>query len=218
MAFDDFIKGLQPKKRNDTPEIVGKTLNMGVSMLDVDYLPMIMNNSELAELFKDEKQMTLSKRGWRFQFGSSRSWAGLCDPRPDSVLKSNNKNILVSIEFVKGDDNWQENCKDVIMHEIAHAIVDELFYFGSLTQSELIKLDPEHFSREGHGAIWEKVCVAINEEGKCSRFYENSKKNDMFMPYKYTCINCKHKSYGPTPTFAVKCGKCFKPVLIEGNI
>lgn len=218
MAFDDFIQEFQQPKKQ-TPEIVGKTLDMGLAMIKVDYLPMLMN-SDFKKYVEEEKEMNLYKRGWRFQFGTSRSWAGLCSSIPTNVLKSKNKNILVSIDFVKGDDNWRQNCQDVILHEISHAIVDEIFFFenSKFTESELKKLDPLHFAKDGHGDMFHKVCQLINKDGVCSQFYENSNKNKFFKPYMYNCVNCGNKEYGPTKTFAVKCSKCLMPIMVEGNV
>jgi len=218
MAFDDFVQGFnEPKKQ--VPEIVGKTLDMGLAMIKNDYLPMLMK-SDFKEYVKEEKEMNLYKRGWRFQFGASRSWAGLCSPVPTNVLKSKNKNILVSIDFVKGDDNWKDNCKDVILHEISHAIVDEIFLLenSKFTTSELKKLDPAHFLKAGHGDMFTLVCKSINEEGVCSQFYENANKNKFFKPYMYSCVNCGNKEYGNTKSFVQKCSKCLMPVMIEGNV
>jgi len=218
MSLDDFIKKMQPKSQSNTPSIVGETMERGIELIKVDYLELLLNNQDLKSILDNEKDMNLYKRGWRFQFGKSKNWAGLCDPTPSGVLKSKNKNILVSIDFVKGDDNWQTNSINTILHEIAHAIVCEIFYFGKLTQRDLIQIDPLHFSSKGHGEIWKKVCQTINPEGSCERFYTELRANDFFKKYRYYCINCKHKEYSDAPNFAKRCVKCFKPVNVEGNI
>jgi hypothetical protein len=217
MAFDDFVDKFKPEK-SKTPEIVGQTLDLGYKLMNVDYLSDLMTSDVLTPYLIDEKEMNLHKRGWRFQFGTSKSWAGLCDPRPESVLKSKNKNILVSIDFTKGDDNWLKNSKDVILHEIAHAIVCEMFYFDREKTRNLKEVDPEHFKLKGHGKMWETVCNSINKDGKCLRFYDNLKANDFFKRFRYYCVNCQHKEYGDSDNFAKRCIKCFKPIMIEGNI
>lgn len=216
MSLDDFIKKMQPQKT--VSPIVGETMELGINLIKIDYLKMLLENEELKSYFDGEKEMNLYKRGWRFQFGKSKQWAGLCDPRPESILKSKNKNILVSIDFVKGDDNWKDKSKHTILHEIAHAIVCELFYFGKYTQSELLNIDPKHFKTKGHGEIWEKVCKTINPDGDCGVFYTDLRANDFFKKFRYFCINCKHKEYSDAPNFAKRCIKCFKPIIVEGNI
>jgi hypothetical protein len=218
MSLDDFIKKMQPQNENKPLPIVAETMKKGIELINVDYLNTLLSNEELKSFLQEEKQMNLYERGWRFQFGKSKQWAGLCDPRPESVLKSKDKNILVSIDFVKGDDNWQKNSINTILHEIAHAIVCEIFYFGKFTFNDLKNLDPKHFKTKGHGEIWEKVCKTINPEGNCGVFYSDLRANDFFKNFRYFCINCKHKEYSDAPNFAKRCIKCFKPVIVEGNI
>jgi len=218
MAFDDFMKKMQPVKKT-TPEIVEKTFDAGNQLINVDYFDKIKDIKDLKPFLLKQTSMNIFKRGWRFQFGTSKSWAGLCDPRNEGVLKSKNKNIMVSIEFTKGDDNWHKNMTDVILHEIAHAIVFEIFSFeGEGTMFGLQQLDPEHFdkSKPGHGKIWKQVASAL--QGKeAETFYKNFEKNKLFLDYTYNCSNCGFKGYGATAYFANKCQRCYKPIFVQQN-
>jgi len=94
MAFDDFMKKMQPVKKT-TPEIVEKTFDAGNQLINVDYFDKIKDIKDLKPFLLKQTSMNIFKRGWRFQFGTSKSWAGLCDPRNEGVLKSKNKNISV---------------------------------------------------------------------------------------------------------------------------
>jgi|LakMenEpi03Aug12_release.lakeMendotaPanAssembly.Ray.scaffolds.fasta_scaffold01602_2 predicted SprT family Zn-dependent metalloprotease len=218
MAFDDFMKKMQPVKKA-TPQIVEQTFDAGQKLINVDYFDKIKDIQDLKPFLLKQTSMNVFKRGWRFQFGTSKSWAGLCNPRSEEVLKSKNKNIMISIDFVKGDDKWNENMTDVILHEIAHAIVFEIFYFdGEGTIGGLMQLDPEHFDKEkpGHGKMWKQVASAL--QGKqASTFYINSQTNKYFLDYTYNCVNCGFKGFGATANFVSKCQKCLKPVFIQQN-
>ena len=210
---------LAKKKENPIePNLVSDTMFYGVTMLNVDYLPMLLKDEELSKYLQKEKQMNLMKRGWEFQYGSSRSWAGLCDAGASTKGKSENKNIYISIEFTRGDENWKDNMRGTVMHEISHAIVREMFYFSAtFNMSDLNEIDPTNKSEQGHGNIWKKVCKAISGED-CERFYKNFKQTEFFKPFKYSCSYCGDEKYGNSKFFASKCSKCQKQILVTENV
>jgi hypothetical protein len=110
-----------------------------------------------------------------------------------------------------------KNMKSVIYHEIAHAIVREIFN-GWTLQVLLLNIDPSHKINAGHGVIWKYVCDAIKEEQcVCEMFYSDFAQNDLFLPFRYCCVFCNNKQYGKTKFFAMRCSKCKSPITIENN-
>ena len=217
MSFDDFMSDFAQPEKKALAENVGETFDAGHELVSVDYYGKIKNIEAIKPFLENIKEMNLYNRGWRFQFGTSKSWAGLCDASEDQISKSKNKNIFISIDFVKHDANWMKEMEGVILHEIAHAIVFEIFHFGKVSGINLI--DPEHNKTKGHGKIWSSICGSIKgSEGGCSRFYSDSNFKESFKNYKYDCFACGHKEYGDFNNFAVKCSKCGKSVLTENTI
>jgi predicted SprT family Zn-dependent metalloprotease len=190
----------------------------GVSMLNVDYLPILLKDGELKKYLQNDKEMNLMKRDWEFQYGSSRSWAGMCDVGETTKGKSEKKNIYISIEFTRGDANWKENMNPTIMHEISHAIVREMFYFSEhFKMSDLDRIDPDNKALKGHGTIWKKVCKAISGDD-CQMYYRDFVETDFFKPFKYSCSYCGNEKYGNSRFFASRCSNCQKPILITDNV
>ena len=96
MAFEDFISKLESKGiEAEKPrfEIVDKTMDLALSVVSTDFITQIKRIPKLKKILANVDEMNLYKRGWRFQFGTSREWAGLCSAAPSSVYKSKvNKN------------------------------------------------------------------------------------------------------------------------------
>ena len=225
MAFEDFISKLESKgieAEKPVFEIVDKTMQLGIEVVNTDFITQIKRIPKLKKILANVDEMNLYKRGWRFQFGTSRDWAGLCSAAPSSVYKSKeNKNLFVSIEVVKGDDNWKDNMKSTIYHEAAHAIVREIFFYPESPSNidVLYKMDSDHRPSKGHGDIWRSVCKSIIVKGsECKTFYANMSTNNYFMKYRYICNSCSNKGYGNSPKFAERCSKCTKTIVVESNI
>ncbi len=199
-----------------TPEIVEQTLFYGNELINVDYLPKIKDIEILKPYLVGFENMNLAKKGWKFQFGTSRIWDGQCNTTETNIRKSKNKNIFVSIEYVKHDLSWKERMRGTILHEISHGILDEIFYFQG-KEDILIALDPENVLTEHHGKYWRAVCAALKGE-ECSRFIPYTNKTEKFKPYSYECYNCGNKGYGDYMQFTDTCEKCGKAVLTENNI
>jgi len=215
-GFGDLLN--KKKEKPIEQNLVSDTMFFGVSMLNIDYLPMISKDEQLKKYLEGVKEMNLMKRGWEFQYGSSRSWAGLCDVGVSTKGKSENKNIYISIEFTRGDENWKENMKPTIMHEIAHAIVREMFYFSpKFTMKELNEIDPDNLHSKGHGNIWKKICKTISGED-CQMYYKDFVETDFFKPFRYSCDYCGNQKYGNSRFFASRCSNCQKPILITDNV
>jgi hypothetical protein len=223
MAFEDLVRKIaQKSEEKPRLEIVDQTLDLGMKLTGQDYIEKIKKIKELKKILKDVDSMNLYKRGWRFQFGTSKEWAGLCSAAPSSVYESKkNKNLFVSLDIVKGDDNWKDSMKSTIYHEIAHAIVREIFYYPDSPSniSALDKIDTLHLFSKGHGVIWLAVCNAIKEKGvECTATYKNLKENDLFKNFRYICNVCSNKGYGNSKFFATRCSNCKSPIMVESNI
>ena len=225
MAFEDFISKLESKGiEAEKPrfEIVDKTMDLALSVVSTDFITQIKRIPKLKKILANVDEMNLYKRGWRFQFGTSREWAGLCSSVESSVYKSKvNKNLFVSIEVVKGDDNWKDNMKSTIYHEVAHAIVKEIFSYSDSPSNigVLSKIDSDHFPSKGHGDIWRAVCKSIIVKGsECKTYYANMSKNDFFMKFRYICNICLNKGYGDSISFAERCSKCSAKIVVQSNV
>jgi predicted SprT family Zn-dependent metalloprotease len=107
--------------------------------------------------------------------------------------------------------------KSVVYHEIAHAIVREMF--DTLDKQILLSsLDPSHLQTKGHGEIWKMVCESIREEDcECQMYYTGMVANDLFLAFRYCCTFCGNKQYGKNKYFATKCSKCKSIIVIENN-
>jgi predicted SprT family Zn-dependent metalloprotease len=223
MSFEDIArkisKEIDTKPKN---EIADQTLDLGMVLTAKDFIEPIKKIKQLKKILEKVDSMNLYKRGWRFQLGTSKEWAGLCSAAPSSVYKSKeNKNLFVSIDVVKGDDNWKDNMKSTIYHEIAHAIVREIFYYpeSPSTIATLDKIDSDHRPSKGHGEIWRLVCAAIVEKGVvCTQYYKPIVENNYFKKFRYICTYCENKQYSNSKFFATRCSSCQKPIQVVTNI
>jgi hypothetical protein len=204
-------------------EIIDLTLTTGRDKVDTDFKADLMKNTpqELHKYWENASHVNLYKYGWRLQFTTSRVFAGLCSGEDFGKVQKGNlskdRNLFISINFVKSEANWKNNYLDTILHECAHAIVREMISM-KIGYSSFLKLDPMHEITEGHGKIWEMVCQAINPNGSCNQFYENAILENTFYEYSFECQNCGNEGFGRTKNFTSNCSKCFKPVIIEKNL
>lgn len=223
MSFEDIARKMSEQAdKKPRMEIVDQTLDLGMGLTAKDYIEPIKKIKELKKILANVDSMNLYKRGWRFQLGTSKEWAGLCSAAPSTVYESKqNKNLFASIDFVKGDTNWKDNMKSTIYHEIAHGIVREIFFYPESPSNKIVlnKLDPDHVPTKGHGKMFRLVCDAIVEKGVvCTTFYHNMMENDLFKKFRYICNVCQNKGYGNSKFFASRCAKCQSPITIESNI
>ena len=227
-SFDELVDRFveaQPKEANEKAEIIERTLNEGRDMLDVDLMPLLFKSEDVKKHIlpyaSTYPHMNLYKLGWRMQFGSSKQWAGLCSVEEhEKILKgqSKNRNIYISIQFTKYDENWKDNFKNTMLHEMAHAVIFEIFYYSNpQNQFALVQKDPSHLPLQGHGTFWNYVCATLTGKEGCARYYENAKYAEEFKNYKYTCSNCDLEKFGGSPIFASRCQRCGKAVIIEKN-
>jgi len=218
-GLEGFIKGelKRTQKKTEEEQVIEDTITRSTALLDFDYLPLLKSNlpDNLKIYVAPVKSVNLYKLGWRTQFGSSREWAGLCSYKAVKGVSEKQKDLFLSIQFTKWDRNWRDNLDDVILHEIAHAIVNEVFKWplGFTFDS----LDPYHKPTEGHGKIWESVCSAINLSGGCSQYYRNKDLKDDFKFFKYQCGYCGDVKFSNAKSFATNCFRCLKPVIVQKN-
>jgi hypothetical protein len=220
MDIDDFIQERESESPMDVVRnpIIKETIDAGNKLIDVDYFKKIKTIKELKPYIKDMTEMNLHKRGWRFQFGSSREWVGLCSSDPKTLGKTAGRNIYVSIEYVKHWKDWKENMKDTILHEIAHAIMFEIFWYDVRHRDALSKIDELHRISQGHGILWGLVCAKLKgSKERCSITVSTPNKAEEFKPYFYKCPNCGNVEYGDSKYFASKCDECRFETFIQKN-
>jgi predicted SprT family Zn-dependent metalloprotease len=219
MSFDDIISDFHAEQDKPiTPEIVGETFDAGNKLINEDYLPQISKIKELKKYIADYKEMNLYKRGWRFNFGASKDWAGLCSGNlSDSGKSTKGRNIYISIEVTKHDENWKKNMNGIILHEIAHAVILEIFHFDKRNEGVLHRIDDQHKATTGHGRLWKSVCHALNGT-ECRISYEGMKTTEAFKDYRYDCPSCGLQGFGDSPKFTSSCKSCGTAVIVEPNI
>ncbi len=174
-----------------------------------DFVNNFSNEKQKERTKQRVKELNLYKLGWRFQFGSFKDAAGLC-----SSENTNKKDVYVSIQVIKHDLNWKDGMKDVVNHELAHAIISELF---RKNPSEIHKIDDQHKHTKGHGKLWKSVCKSLCGH-ECRIEYETANFKDSFKNYKYDCTFCGHKGYGDYLNFTENCSECKKSIITESNI
>jgi len=225
-SFEDMVGSFKTKAPNlveQKKELIELTLSVGRQKVDTDFKPDLMKNTpeELHKYWEGASHVNLYKYGWRLQFTDSREFAGLCSQEDFGQVQKGNlskdRNLYLSINFVKSDANWKNNYLDTILHECAHAIVREMIV-TKIGYTSLGQLDPMHITTQGHGKIWKMVCEAINPNGDCGQFYTNAILENSFNEYHFECQNCEYEGFGKTKAFTSNCPKCFKPVIIEKNL
>ena len=227
--FEDFDEeDERENEENEKGAILLEAIEYGRKTLDQNLLPKLLANTELSNIIfiylSKYKEFNLYKLGWRIQFGLSKQWVGLCSVKEYEKIgvgkESKNRNIYLSSQYHKYDKNWKINIKETVHHEMAHAVVRELFYFSDDTfgvWSRFLEIDPLNEQTEGHGKIWEMICNTILEGGGCSRYAKGLDLEVQFKDWKYECFNCGTKKFGNRSNFATKCVTCGKSVLIQKN-
>lgn len=218
MSFDDFVAGFgeqqEKQKAKVTPNEISETFSLGQELINKDYLPTISKIKLLKLYLTAFKELNLYKLNWRFNFGSSKSWAGLCSEDENRIEDSKiGKNIYVSIQFVKHDHNWKQNMTDTIYHEISHALLMVIF---SGKESELHKIDDLNKASKGHGILWKAVCKSLCGH-ECRIAYENMDLKESFKDYKYNCTFCGHEGFGDYLNFTDTCSECDKSIITQSN-
>lgn len=129
---------------------------------------------ELAVSLMDKH--SLLDKGWYFEYDNAKRRFGCCYYYQRKITLSS---VLCEL-------NEEKDVRDVILHEIAHALVG---------------------SGHGHNRVWQKKAIEIGCNGK--RCYDPSKVNTAKAPYVAKCNSCgkEHKRFRK-PTSTHSCGIC----------
>ncbi len=233
------IKGqAEANKPNEREERNAERFKMVLSraeeLLNKDYLPVLKDSQQtkyLNKYFQPYNTLNLYKLGWRFTINTDAESVGLCEYNRAKDKNKQKRNLYLSYRYIIGDDNFINEMDSVILHEISHAIVAELFFLnefeldttqirevdlkGIVAQFDKFDLiDPQHKETKGHGVTWANVCIALTGGYICRMFYEYAIQNEQINPYMYKCIKCGTEDFGDNRSFAKVCKKCSTSVLI----
>ena len=233
------IKGqAEANKPNEREERNAERFKMVLSraeeLLNKDYLPVLKDSQQtkyLNKYFEPYNALNLYKLGWRFTINTDAESVGLCEYNRAKEKNKQKRNLYLSYRYIIGDDNFINEMDSVILHEISHAIVAELFFLNEFeldtTQIREVDLkgvvaqvnkfdliDPQHEVTKGHGVTWANVCIALTGGYICRMFYEYAIQNEQINPFMYKCIKCGTEDFGDNRSFAKVCKKCSTPVLI----
>lgn len=209
-------------------------LSRAEELLNKDYLPVLKDSQQtkyLNKYLEPYKSLNLYKLGWRFTINTDAESVGLCEYNRAKEKNKQKRNLYLSYRYIIGDDNFINEMDSVILHEISHAIVAEIFFLNEFeldtTQIREVDLkgvvaqvnkfdliDPQHEVTKGHGVTWANVCIALTGGYICRMFYEYAIKNEQINPFMYKCIKCGTEDFGDSRSFAKVCKKCSTPVLI----
>ena len=129
------------------------------------------------------KEHGLTYDGWRFMFDNAKNRAGVC--------RYESKTIGLSKYLVPHMKN--EKVKDIILHEIAHAMVG---------------------NSHGHDRVWQRQAIAIGCNGhRCYNPHTEMHNYEQTLAvqskYTYTCPTCGKKSaVHRRPKRSSSCGEC----------
>jgi len=120
-----------------------------------------MNTNKAERLAKGKiDEHGLSRKGWTFGWLNSRKVNGKCSYAP--------KKILLSKRIVSVSD--EPFILDIILHEIAHALVGV---------------------GHGHGRVWKRKCIEIGAKPiRCSPPQSSTQVEKLQYKYTGTCPNC----------------------------
>lgn len=120
----------------------------------------------------------LFENGWKYEFGRGFKLAGLC--------VHHKRTLRISKYYLLDNDEY--HVQDLILHEVAHALVG---------------------CAHGHDGVWRAKCKEI---GCAGTMYTDDKAVHRQLPYKYkkTCIYCGETTYTNRRTLEGRLahGKC----------
>jgi predicted SprT family Zn-dependent metalloprotease len=137
-----------------------------------------MNLNEVAHLaISLMDKHNLYNRGWKFEFDNAKRRFGCCYYYERKITLSS---VLCEL-------NEEKDVRDVILHEIAHALVG---------------------AGHGHNRVWQRKAIEIGCNGK--RCYDSSKVNTTEAPYIAKCNSCgkEHKRFRKPTKGSYSCGAC----------
>lgn len=123
------------------------------------------------------KKHGLIKSYWTFKFDNAKRRFGSCDDRPSRKL--------ITLSRTLTELNEEEQVRDTILHEIAHALVGNI---------------------HGHDSVWKAKALEIGCDGK--RCYSLAEVTTPKGSYVATCKNGHVRYKFKRPTRTLSCGKC----------
>jgi hypothetical protein len=211
----------EPKKEDKMAELCLAVIDRARVLLNQDLKSKLLSSkvpSNLHKYFIAFDKINLYDDGWRFSYGKSKQWAGLCASHGLEQDRGK-KTLYLSVDFVKHDELFSQHFEEVVYHEMAHAVVSE-YIETKIGRGAMQELDPLHYVNTpeqpiGHGNIWKSICPAL--DSNCEMFYAKAKYKESFKNFKYECGNCGQKKYGNSRNFAEICFRCFKAVIVTKN-
>jgi hypothetical protein len=211
----------EPKKEDKMAELCLAVIDRARVLLNQDLQSKLLSSkvpSNLHKYFIAFDKINLYDDGWRFSYGKSKQWAGLCASHGLEQDRGK-KTLYLSVDFVKHDELFSQHFEEVVYHEMAHAVVSE-YIESKIGRGAMQELDPLHYVNTpeqpiGHGNIWKSICPAL--DSNCEMFYAKAKYKESFKNFKYECGNCGQKKYGNSRNFAEICFRCFKAVIVTKN-
>lgn len=137
-------------------------------------------NLKALHTFANEKltEFGLHQQGWRFEFDRARTRFGSC--------RYDTKRITIS--RILAESNDEAECRDTVLHEIAHALAGK---------------------DAGHGAAWKKRCRLVG--AKPVRCYTSEAVKQPDPDYWAVCPHCDHRvAYYKLPRKVGACVHCCK--------
>jgi hypothetical protein len=130
----------------------------------------------------DGKVFNMERLGWSLSYNTNKSRLGVC--------KTRNKQIELSMYFLKANLEACNEMRDTILHEIAHAI------------------DVEIRGYSDHSENWKRIARAVGADDSRTA---NVDMTGAVSKYTATCPNCKRENPMHRKTRGNSaCGKCCK--------
>lgn len=172
---DSRVQG-KVERRGEPTTLASPLLSSPTEVCDVPLVYCDMDNIRAMDLAKDLMlKHGITHKGWVFDWDLAMRRFGFCSYRE--------KKVSLSWELVK--KNPEEQVKDTILHEIAHALVG-----------------PRH----GHDGVWRAMCTQIGATPE--RCY-NSQVARPELPLIRFCTNCgKEHQVSRRSRRAPSCGRC----------
>jgi len=220
-GLDELSYFKEPSQEDKMAEKCVRIIEKARKILNQDLKSKLMTkklDESLVKYFAPYQKINLYDEGWRFAFGQSKQWAGLCAFK-GLEQDRNKKTLYLSVDFVKKDEVFENHFEEVVYHEMAHALVDE-YILTKIGKVSMKEIDLLHFidTKEqpyGHGKIWANICKCL--DSNCDVFYRKAQFSSNWKEFKYECSNCGETRYGDTKNFTQICYKCFKAVYVTKN-
>ena len=220
-GLDELSYFKEPSQEDKMAEKCVRIIEKARKILNQDLKSKLMTkklDESLVKYFAPYQKINLYDEGWRFAYGQSKQWAGLCAFK-GLEQDRNKKTLYLSVDFVKKDEVFENHFEEVVYHEMAHALVDE-YILTKIGKVSMKEIDLLHFidTKEqpyGHGKIWANICKCL--DSNCDVFYRKAQFSSNWKEFKYECSNCGETRYGDTKNFTQICYKCFKAVYVTKN-